>query len=414
VTGREHDVVLFGATGFVGRLVAEYLAERAPLGVRVALAGRSGQRLEELRAGLPAAAAAWPVLVADASDRAALAELAASTTVVATTVGPYLRYGLPLARACAESGTHYADLTGEVLYARQVIDECDGPARAAGARIVTGCGYDSVPSDLAVHLLHARAGADDAGRLRDTTLLARAKGTLSGGTIDSIRAQAEAVEADRRVLRTLVDPYALSPDRAAEPDLGPQRDGQSVFVEHESGQWVGPFIMASFNTRIVRRSNALLGFAYGRRFRYRELASYGTGFSGRRRAYAVSAVTGALVKGMLDPRTRPLVDRITSKPGEGPSEQQRREGHFRMDVRTSTDSGRRYHAVVAAQGDPGYAATAVMFGEAALCLAGDAALLPPAAGVLTPATAMGDALVDRLRAQGFTLTVEELGQSAGS
>jgi short subunit dehydrogenase-like uncharacterized protein len=334
--------------------------------------------------------------------------MAAATRVVASTVGPYARYGEPVVAACAAAGTHYADLTGEVLYARRVIDECDAVARQSGARIVTSCGFDSIPSDLGVHLLHQRAAADGAGPLRDTTLLARFKGGLSGGTFDSSRAQAEAIESDRRVLRTLFDPYALSPERAAEPDLGPERDATSVFVERETGQWAGPFVMAPFNTRIVRRSNALRGHAYGRRFRYRELSAYGSGWRGRRRATAMTAALGLVVKGMLDPRTRPLVDRLVPKPGEGPSEEQRRAGRFRMDLRTTTEGGRRYHAVVAAQGDPGYAATAVMLGESALCLALDGDRLPGAGGVLTPVTAMGDLLVDRLRAQGFTLTVEEL------
>jgi short subunit dehydrogenase-like uncharacterized protein len=405
---REHDIVVYGATGFVGRLLAEYLAEHAPEGTRIALAGRSLDRLEQVRADLPPAARDWPLLVADAADDDALATLARSTTVVATTVGPYLRYGLPLAKACALAGTHYADLTGEVLYVRRAVDECDAAARESGARIVTACGYDSIPSDLAVHLLHQRASADGAGALGDTTLLARAKGRLSGGTIDSSRAQVEAVSADRRLLRTLFDPYALSPDRKSEPNLGPERDARSVFVEHDTGQWVGPFIMAGFNTRIVRRSNALRQHAYGTQFRYRELSSYGTGWSGRRRATVFTAGLGLAMSAMANPRTRPLVDRLAPSPGEGPTEEQRRAGRFRMQVRTTTESGRRYEAVVAAQGDPGYAATAVMLGESALCLALDGERLPDARGVLTPVTAMGDALVDRLRARDFTLTVEEL------
>lgn len=408
MTNREHDVVVYGATGFVGRLLATYLAEHAPVGTRVALAGRSRPRLEEVRRGLPTAARNWPVIVADASDEPALAALAASTTVVATTVGPYLRYGLPLALACARAGTHYADLTGETLFVRKAIDACDSLARESGARIVTACGYDSVPSDLGVHLLHQRAAHDAAGALLDTTLHARAKGGLSGGTIDSSRAQVEAVEADRRALKVLFDPYALSPDRAAEPDLGKERDVTTVFVDAETGDWVGPFVMASFNTRIVRRSNALRDHAYGRRFRYREVNAFGRGARGHRRALVQSALLGLAMRAMADRRTRPLVDRLAPAPGEGPSEQTRRTGWFSMTLRTTTETGRRYVATVRAQGDPGYAATAVMLGESALCLALDGDRLPAAAGVLTPATAMGDALVERLRARDFALTVEEL------
>ena len=408
MTSRTHDLVVFGATGFVGRLVAAYLAEHAPSGTRIALAGRSQRRLEEVRAGLPAAARDWPIVVADASDADSLRALAESTTAVASTVGPYLRYGLPLVEACAEAGTHYADLTGEVLFVRRAIDAVDARAKETGARIVTACGYDSIPSDLGVHLLHERATAEAAGALLDTTLHARSKGGLSGGTIDSSRAQLEALAQDKRLRKVIFDPYALSPDRAAEPDLGKERDPSSVFVDAETGDWVGPFIMAGFNTRIVRRSNALRGHAYGRRFRYREVSSYGKGLRGRRRATVFTALMGLAFAGMANPRTRPVVDRLAPSPGEGPSEEARRSGWFSMKIRTTTQSGRRYLATVAAQGDPGYAATAVMLGESALCLALDGPTLPAAAGVLTPATAMGDVLVERLRAQGFTLTVDEL------
>ena len=408
MTNRTHDVVVFGATGFVGRLVAAYLAEHAPAGTRIALAGRSAHRLEEVRSGLPAAAHDWPIVVADAADPGSLRALAESTTTVASTVGPYLRYGLPLVEACAEAGTHYADLTGEVLFVRRAVDAVDGRAKETGARIVTACGYDSIPSDLGVLLLHERATADGAGTLLDTTLQARSKGGLSGGTIDSSRAQLEALAQDKRLRKVIFDPYALSPDRAAEPDLGKERDPSSVFVDAETGDWVGPFIMAGFNTRIVRRSNALRGHAYGRRFRYREVSSYGKGLRGRRRATVFTALMGLAFAGMANPRTRPVVDRLAPSPGEGPSEEARRSGWFSMKIRTTTQSGRRYLATVAAQGDPGYAATAVMLGESALCLALDGADLPEAAGVLTPSTAMGDALVARLRARDFTLTVDEL------
>ena len=407
-TGREHDLVVFGATGFVGRLLAEELATHAPPRTRIALAGRSRARLEAVRAGLPGEGATWPVVVADAASADDMAALARSTTAVVTTVGPYLRYGLPLARACAEAGTHYADLTGEVLFVRRVADELHQIALRTGARVVNACGYDSVPSDLAVMLVHQRAQADGAGDLRDTTLLAKARGGLSGGTIDSARAQLDAVGADRSLLKVVFDPYALSPDRASEPDLGDERDVRSVFREADTGQWVGPFVMAPFNTRIVRRSNALQGHAYGRRFRYREVMAHGRGRRGRARATLFSAGLGAAYALLGNPRTRPWFDRVAPKPGEGPDEAARRAGWFEMRVRSTTDSGRRYQSRVAAQGAPGYAATAVMLAQAALALALDGDRLPPAAGVLTPVTGLGTVLVDRLRARGFTMSVEEL------
>lgn len=414
--GREYDVVVYGATGFVGRLLAEYLAEHAPLQARIALGGRSRTKLEEIRATLPGAAAEWPLVVADAADEAQLASLAASTTVVATTVGPYARYGLPLACACAAAGTHYADLTGEVLYVRDLADTVHDDAVRTGARIVASCGFDSVPSDLGVWLLHRYATEHRLGGLGDTTLLVtRMKGGFSGGTIDSMRAQLEAIQAEPVKRKVVFDPFALSPDRAADPsgaEAKAHRDTMAVYQDERTGQWTAPFVMGSYNTRIVRRSNGLLGHAYGPNFRYREASGFGDGIQARVRATVMAAGMGVAMSAMSNPRTRPIADRLAPKPGEGPSEQERDAGRFRMEVRTTTDAGTSGEApadlvsVVAAKGDPGYKATAVMLGESALSLAFDGDRLWPHGGVLTPAVAMGGALVDRLRAaEGFVLTV---------
>ena len=401
------DVVVLGATGFVGRLLAGYLAEAAPDGARIGLAGRSRQRLEQVRGALGGAAAAWPLLVADTGDEAALDALAGATRVVATTVGPYARYGLPVAEACARAGTDYCDLTGETLFVRRTLDKADGPAKESGARLVHSCGFDSIPSDLGVLMLAEQARADGEGELEHTRLVVRTmKGGLSGGTIDSMRATVEAVTADRSLARVLADPYALSPDRGAEPDLGPEKDRTSVGRDRELGVWVGPFVMAPYNTRIVRLSNALQGWSYGRRFRYEECLSYGGGLAAPLVATGTTAGLAAGVVGMRFGPTRAVLDRLLPSPGEGPDEEARRRGRFRMELLTRTSTGARYRAVVAAQGDPGYQATALMMGETALCLALDHDRLPDRAGVLTPATALGDVLVDRLRAAGMTLTVE--------
>ncbi len=222
---RELDIVVFGATGFAGRLVAGYLAEHAPAGVRIGLAGRSAQRLADIRAGLGAAAPAWPLLVADSADSASLAALARSARVVATTVGPYRHQGLALAGACASAGTDYADLSGEVLFIRESIDRYHDVAAGTGTRIVHCCGFDSIPSDLGVLLLHHAARTDDAGDLEDTTLVVTAlKGGVSGGTLASGMGQQDEMRASAERRRVIEDPYALSPDRAAEPDLGDERD----------------------------------------------------------------------------------------------------------------------------------------------------------------------------------------------
>ena len=406
---RDLDLVLFGASGFVGRLTAGHLARAAPPQARIGLAGRSRTRLQAVRDGLGPAAADWPLLVADTGEDAALRTLAGSASVVASTVGPYARYGLPLVRACAAAGTSYADLTGEVLFVRDSIDAAHEAATASGARVVHACGFDAVPSDLAVLLAAEQARADGAGVLTDTTLvLVSARGGVSGGTIDSARGMVDEARADAARRRVLLDPYSLSPDRAAEPALGNERD--PVGVGYEDGRWTAPFVMGSFNTRIVRRSNALTGWAYGRSFRYREVMGVGRSPVAPLLAGAVAVGLGGLVAGLALPPTRFVLDRVLPRPGEGPSQRQRDSGHFRIETTATTTSGARYRATVAAQGDPGYAATAVMLGQAALALALDGERLPTAAGVLTPATGIGRPLVDRLRAQGFTLQVDRLPQ----
>ncbi|RBY90324.1 enoyl-ACP reductase [Blastococcus sp. TBT05-19] len=403
---RTHDLVVYGATGFVGRLLADYLAGSAPDGLRIALAGRSRSRLEEVRAGLPAAARDWALVEADSGDAASLRALAESTRVLATTVGPYARYGLPVVEACARAGTHYADLTGEVLFVRDAIERCDAVARETGARIVHACGYDSIPSDLSTFLLARQAAADGAGGLRDVQLVATARGGFSGGTIDSMRAQMEAVTADPALRRVLGDPFALSPDRPAEPRTRQPRDAGPP-ARTADGRWTAPFVMASFNTRIVRRSNALQDWAYGRELSYGEVMGAGRGPLGAVTATGITAGLAGAMAAMGFGPTRALLDRVLPAPGTGPGAEAREKGWFRMAVDATTESGRRYRATAAGKGDPGYAATAVMLGEAALALALDGDRLPAAAGSLTPATAMGEVLVERLRAAGHTYEVTE-------
>jgi short subunit dehydrogenase-like uncharacterized protein len=406
VTGpqREHDVVLFGATGFVGRLVARYLAETAPPGLRVALAGRSREKLAAAAADLPPAGRTWPLLEADTGDAASLTRLAESTRVLVTTVGPYQRYGLPVVEACARAGTHYADLTGEVLFVREAIDRCDAVARETGARLVHAAGYDSIPSDLSVFLLAERARADGAGGLTDVRLVAGLRGGFSGGTVDSMRAQIEAMATDRAVRRVIGDPYGLSPDRAAEPDTRQPPDAAPPALAAD-GRWTAPFVMAPFNTRIVRRSNALQDWAYGRGMRYGESMSAGRGITGAFTAAGITTGLAAALGALAFPPTRLLADRVLPAPGSGPSESVQRKGWFRMVVDADTEGGRHYRATVAGKGDPGYAATSVMLGEVGLALALDGDRLPDRAGSLTPATALGGVLVERLQAAGHTYEV---------
>ncbi len=335
--------------------------------------------------------------------------MAKSTRVLVTTVGPYAKYGLPVVLACAEAGTDYADLTGEPLFMRRSIDQADPPAKASGARIVHTCGFDSIPSDLGVLALHQAAKEAGAGDLGETTLVVEAmKGGFSGGTIASMKGQIDESKADPEARRLAADPYALSPDRASDPDGKEERDSFGISRDPDTGDYLAPFVMAAVNTRVVRRSNALLDRAYGTGMRYRELMKAGSGPVGAVKAATVVGGLGGLVSGLAFPPTRMLLDRILPDPGEGPSEESRDKGFFRMRITTTTSSGRRFRCRVEAPGDPGYKATAVMLGQAGLCLALDQDRTPEVAGVLTPATAMGGVLIDRLRAAGHTYEVEEL------
>lgn len=417
---RDLDLVLFGATGYVGSLTAAHLASAAVPGLRMGLAGRSRARLERVRAGLGEAARGWELIEVDAANPVGLQRLASRTRVVATTVGPYLRDGREVVRACAAHGTHYADLTGEVLFVRWTLDHVADLARSTGARIVHSCGFDSLPSDLGVMLAADRAAADGAGTLTDTTLVVRSlRGGVSGGTIDSGRQQAIAARDDAAARRVLRDPYGLSPRRSEEPPSTTRRGGAVGAVRRlrrlvraerdpETRRWYGPFVMAGYNTRVVRLSNALTGWGYGRGLRYREVTDMGAGPLAPVAAIGMGAGLAAAFAAMAWTPTRALLDRVLPAPGEGPTEAQRAGGRFRLETTATTTSGARYRVTVAAGFDPGYGGTAIMLGQSALALALDEPRLPARAGVLTPATALGPAVVDRLRAQGFTFHVERL------
>jgi short subunit dehydrogenase-like uncharacterized protein len=415
MTQREFDIVVYGATGFVGKLTAEYLA-KAGGNARIALAGRSPDKLAAVRATLGEAARDWPIVTADASSPASLEAMAARTRVVLTTVGPYSRYGLPLVAACAKTGTDYADLTGEAMFVRQSIDDYHKQAVDTGARIVHACGFDSIPSDMSVYALFRRAREDGEGELLDTNFVLRGfAGGVSGGTIASMTEVMRAASTNPDTRTLLEDPYTLAQDRGAEPELGPQPDlpwrrGREIAPELV-GVWAAGFVMAAYNTRIVRRSNALLDYSYGRRFRYAEYMGMGPS----RAAPVLSALTTAATAGSSALGSRffrflpqRLVERVAPKPGTGPSEEVRENGYYRVETYTTTSTGARYVATMSQSGDPGYKATSVMLAECGLALALDRDKLPELHGVLTPAAAMGDALLARFPAAGISLDTARL------
>jgi len=394
---RDYDIILWGATGFTGRLVAEYLFETYGTdSFRWALAGRSSKRLEEVRTAI-GAGEALPLLRATLDDLPSLARLARSARVLCTTVGPYARYGTDLLAACAREGTHYCDLTGEVQWMRRMIDGYQEIAAASGARIVHSCGFDCIPSDLGVYFvqrtLRERHGTSSP---YVKCRVAGFKGGTSGGTAASMLNLLEEASHDPEVRRVIGHPYALNPkDSRSGPD---PPDTLHPLWDEGFDQWTGPFMMAGVDTRVVRRSNALLDYRYGKGFRYDEAILCGTGRGGYLRAAltgaALAAVTAA---GNLDP-LRALLRWGMPSPGKGPSAKQRESGfwHLRFLAEHPSDPETRLRARVTGDRDPGYGSTSKMLGEAAVCLARDE--LDSAPGVLTPAAAMGDALIARLQA----------------
>jgi short subunit dehydrogenase-like uncharacterized protein len=322
---------------------------------------------------------------------------------VCTTVGPYARYGGLLAASCAEHGVHYCDLTGETHFIRRVIDHDHERAVATGARLVPCCGFDSIPSDLGVLMLHDHVAKQGKALARVGYRVVRMKGGASGGTLASVMGLLEEAR-DPAVRRVLGDPYALNP--AGAPRGRDRGDQNGVRRDPDTGRWTAPFVMAAVNTRIVRRSNALLDFAYGKDFRYDEAVDTGRGAAGLGRAVGMTLGIGVGLAALSLPPTRALAARFLPAPGEGPSREQRERGSFRVELHATTTSGDRLLGVVEGKLDPGYGSTAIMLGESARSLAQDD--LPARGGVLTTASCMGMVLVERLRKAGMTFRVEQV------
>ena len=399
-TPKDFDVVVHGATGFTGRLVAEVMAARFPNAgnaedIRWAMGGRSADKLAAVRdeIGVPADT---PLVVADVADPASLARLMQRTRLVLTTVGPYQLHGNELLAACAAAGVHYIDLCGEPAWMRRMIDAHEATARASGARVVFSCGFDSIPFDLGVWFLQ-RAFAErfghPASRVRGR--VRRMKGTFSGGTAASLKATLAAAAADPQVLEWLRDPFALTPGFQGPP----QPPGHKPMVDEALGTvdgeplWVAPFVMAPINTKNVHRTNHLLRQAYGTGFVYDEMLVTGPGARGEQVARHVAA-------------DRSLGGEGGPKPGEGPSKAERYSGSYDLLFLGEDAEGHRLRAAVLGDRDPGYGSTSRLIAEAAACLLRDAASLP--GGIWTPAAAMGEPLIARLQAHaGLRFALED-------
>ena len=406
MTEKTFDIVVWGATGFTGGLVAEYLlAQYGSQGeLRWAIAGRSQDKLDAVKSDLGAGAEELPTIVADSFDEDSLAAMAASAKVVITTVGPYAQYGSQLVAACVANGTHYCDLAGEAQWIRQMIDTHHDAAVGSGAKIVHCCGFDSVPMDIGVWFLQHEARQRHGSYCDAITMLVKAsKGGPSGGTIASMLNIIKEARADRNVARVLVDPYALNPPGDREgPD---ERDQQGVRYDDVAETWTAPFVMAGINTKVIRRSHALQGYPYGRDFRYREAVMMGKGAASWAKASTLTAALGGFLVASGFDFSRGLLERhVLPKPGEGPTRTQRETGFYDLRQFGQLPDGSIIKSRIKGDRDPGYGSTSKMLAECAVCLATDE--LAPTGGVLTPAAAMGGALLERLQANaGLTFEI---------
>jgi short subunit dehydrogenase-like uncharacterized protein len=392
---KPYDVAVFGATSFVGKLLCRYLASQfSPSELKWAAAGRSLDKLEQLRRSLDPKAAELPLIVADAGDAASLAAMCAQARVVVSTVGPYALYGEPLVKACAELGTDYCDLTGEVQWIRRMLDRYEQTAKQTGARIVHCCGFDSIPSDLGVHFLQSQA--KQRYGLYCTHIKMRVKamrGGASGGTIASLVNAAKEAARDPALRKQLQNPYLLCP-----PEHRPKTRQQSLNRPQYDGDfqsWLAPFIMAAINTRVVHRSNALMSYAYGEEFRYDEAMLTGTGTRGRMTAYGITGALGGFVAMTAMPPTRWFLQRfVLPAPGEGPSPASQSKGFYDLRFLGLLGDGRSIRAKITGDADPGYGSTSKMLGQVAAYLAhrdrGEG-------GFWTPATLFGDPLIEALQ-----------------
>lgn len=389
MSNRDFDVVIYGATGFTGRLVAEYLSREYGKTVAWAMAGRSEDKLKAVRDEI-GAPADTPLVVADASDPASLKAMAERTRAVITTVGPYQLYGEALVKACVEAGTDYVDLSGEPAWMHDIISAYGDKAKASGARIVHSCGFDSVPFDLGVYYLQEHAKAKTGKPLSRIKGRVRAmKGTFSGGTAASFAETMKRVAAEPDVLNVLINPFSL-----CEGFEGPEQPaGNKPIFEEDLNAWSAPFIMAVINTKNIHRSNTMMGHAYGEDFVYDEMFLTGPGDKGEEMAIAIA-------------KDRSMQDN-PPKPGEGPSKEERETGFYDVMFTGETADGQRLTASVKGDKDPGYGSTSKMITECALALVKDVSRDQTPGGVYTPAPALGDAVIKRLSEHaGLTFAIE--------
>lgn len=399
-TERKYGIVLYGATSFVGQLVAAYLQkflaeDNSSSEVSWAIAGRNQQKLEQVKKQV--GNSELPLIIADSEDADSLNEMAAQAQVIISTVGPYLKYGEPLIKACAENGTDYVDLTGEALFIKDMLDKYQQTAKDSGARIVNSCGFDSLPSDLGV-LFTQNCAQKAHGEYCDTINMRvkAAKGGLSGGTVSSMATIFEEIAKDKSLRKQLANPYILNDD-AKRPNVR-QENVSLPQWDADNERWVAPFIMASINTRIVHRSNQLRDYQYGRDFKYDEAIWLPAGLKGRLMSYGMTAgIAGFAASMMFKPSRDLLNEHVLPKPGDGPSKSEQENGYFDIRFFGYTNKNHQVLTKVTGDKDPGYGSTCQMLAQSALCLLQDISKEQVAGGFWTPAAAMGETLIERLQ-----------------
>lgn len=396
---KKFDVIVYGATSFVGQIICQYMLDQygAEGDLKWAIAGRSSGKLDSVKQQLGGAAASLEMLTADAADENALRELCAQGKVILSTVGPYAYYGEPLVKVCAETGTDYVDLTGEVQWIREMLERHEATARKNGARIVHCCGFDSIPSDLGVHFVQSQA-KNKFGKAcqRVKFRVKAAKGGMSGGTVASLMNVATEATKNPALRKVLADPYALCLD--GPKNSAKQPDVKSATYDKDFDVWLAPFVMAAINTRIVHRSNMLSGNGYGDNFEYDEAMITGKGAKGWTAAQGMTVGMGGFLVAVAIKPTRWLLEKfVLPAPGEGPSPEEQRNGFYDIRFYGETEGGQIVRAKVTGDRDPGYGSTAKMISEAAVCLAKDVNADEKAGGFWTPATIFGDQLIARLQ-----------------
>lgn len=399
---RPYAVVLYGATSFVGKITAHYLTEflsnakdKSGANVTWAIAGRDEEKLNELQSKL---ASKVDIIIANSNDEASLDDMTKQSQVIISTVGPYLKYGEPLIKSCAANGTDYVDLTGEAIFIKDMMDKYQDTAKQSGARIVNSCGFDSIPSDLGVYFTQTHA-EERFGEPCDVIHMRvkAAKGGLSGGTIASMATIFEEVGEDKSRRKQVANPYLLNDDKDA-PNVRQDNVSKPEY-DSEHKRWLAPFVMASINTRIVHRTNQLLDYEYGRNFKYDEAMWMKDGVKGQLSSYAMSAgLFGFATAMMIKPSRELLSKHVLPKSGSGPSKEEQENGYFDIRLFGQTANNETIHTKVTGDKDPGYGSTSRMLAQAALCLAQDVSKNDVGGGFWTPASAMGDKLLTRLKA----------------